>query len=286
MQQSCKVGASIIIPTLNEVENLKELLPGLFRPDREVIVCDNGSADGTVRLVEDAMASFNVRISKGTGSVVDAVLRGIKEARCDKIIVMDGDGSHTPEVVSRMVDSLDKCDIVIGSRFIKGGGSRDTLKNRFISKGFNLLAFFLAPRIKDRASGFWGLRRNLVDTPIRCTTKPMLEYLVRSSHNSVREVPYIFLPRISGESKIGRSPTTVLKELYSLVLLYIYKFQKPIKFCIVGGSGVGINLGILLFLTEVFHVWYFFSAVVAIFIVAVWNYIFHNFWTFKNKKLL
>ncbi len=281
-----KSRVSIIIPVLNECENLKVLLPQLFRSSWEVIVCDNGSTDGTQSLVEDARSSFNIKLSKGTGTVVDALLRGISLASSDKVIVMDGDCSHSPEIVPLMARHLEETDMVIGSRYCKGGGSRDTFINRFISRGFNLLSIGLAPGIKDRVSGFWGIRKGLSGVPIRNTCKPMLEYLVRGHLRSILEIPYTFVPRTKGESKLGRSLITMIKELYSLFLLYIYKFQKPIKFCIVGGSGVGINLGILWFLTEVGHVWYFFSALVAIFVVAIWNYILHNFWTFKQKRLL
>ena len=276
---------SIVVPVLNEYESLKELLPRLFSPDCEVIVADNGSTDGTVRLVEEAMSSFGVRLSKGTGSVTDAILRGIGAARSEKIVIMDGDGSHSSEVVTRMVSALDEHDMVVGSRYTDGGNSRDSLKNRIISRGFNLLSLPLAPGVKDRASGFFGVRKSLTETRIRDTVKPMLEFLVRGKPTSVVEVPYTFRPRQLGSSKLGRT-SSIPRAFLDTVHLYLYRFRKPLKFCIVGGSGMGINLGFLLFLTETVHVYYVFSAALAILLATVWNYILNNYWTFGHKGLL
>lgn len=74
--------------------------------------------------------------------------------------------------------------------------------------------------------------------------------------------------------------------MISTIVLVLKKFQKPIKFCLVGGTGMGLQLGILALLTEVGHVWYILSAAIAILIVAIWNYTMHNYWTFGNKRLL
>ena len=272
--------ASIVIPTLNEYENLRVLLPQLFTPDWEIIVCDNGSTDGTVRLVEDAAANFNVRLSKGTGTVTDAILRGLREARSGKIIVMDGDGSHSPDVVYRLVSALDESDMVVGSRYIKGGRSKDSFKNKVISRGFNLLTYPLVPGIKDRASGFWGIRKSLVKTPIRNTVKPMLEYLVRGNPVSVLEVPYTFQPRLGGEPKLGKP---IFKTLVDLVFLYFQKFNRFIKFCCVGGIGTLVCLGVTYLFTEVAGFWYMLSVAVGALAAAVWNFTGHKFVTYAKE---
>ena len=175
--------------------------------------------------------------------------------------------------------------MVVGSRCLKEGGSRDTFKNRFISKVFNWLALPLAPRVRDRASGFWCIQKNLIDIPIRDTVKPVLEYIVRGKLKSVIEIPYVFSPRKLGSTKHNRS-TLVVKTFWDLLMLYLYKFKRPLKFLTVGGVGVGVNLGLLAFLTEVVHVWYIASAVVGILIATAWNYVMNNYWTFENKDLL
>lgn len=285
MQQLSRGQASIIIPVLNEKENLKELLPRLFSFDCEVIVADNGSTDGTVRLVEDAVSSFNIRLSKGTGTVTDAILRGIKLVSYDKIIVMDGDGSHDFQIIGRMVSALDEHDMVVGSRYASGGGSKDSLKNRIISRGFNLLTLLLAPGVKDRASGFFGIRKSLTNTKIRNTVKPMLEYLVKGKPSSVVEVPYTFRKRELGSSKLGRT-SSIPKAFLDLIHLYLAKYHKFVKFCLVGGCGAIIHLGIVALFTEVFGLWYMLSVVFGIGIATMWNFTGNFLWTFGSSGSL
>jgi len=246
-----------------------------------VIIADNGSTDGTVRLVGDARYSFDVILSKGTGTVTDAILRGIREASSDKIIVLDADLSHPPEVVHRLVTALDEHDMVVGSRYIKGGSSKDTCWNRFLSGGLNLLSFPLVPRVKDRASGFFGIRKSLVDIPIRNTIKPMLEYLVRANPVSVCEVPYTFQPRKVGEAKLGKP---ILKTLLDLGFLYLQKYNRFLKYCVVGGIGTLIVLGVTYLCTEVAGLWYMLSLVIAALVAAVWNFTGHRFVTYAKER--
>lgn len=272
---------SIVIPVLNEKENLKVLLPGLLSPNCEIIVCDNGSKDGTQRLVEDAQSSFGFKLSKGSGTVVDAVLRGMKLVSCDRIIVMDGDLSHDFQVVPKMAKALDEYDMVIGSRYTRGGCSRDTFLNRFISRGFNLLSYPLAPKVKDRASGFFGIRQGLADTPIRNTVKPMLEYLVRANPTSVVEIPYTFQPRTRGKAKLGKP---IMKSLVDLGFLYLQKFNRFIKYCCVGGIGTLVVLATTYLFTEVAGLWYMFSVVAGAFAAAIWNFTGHRFITYAREK--
>ena len=224
---------SVVLPVLNEVDNLRELLPNLLSPGCEVIVCDNGSTDGSVELVEVSLGNFNLRLSKGTGTVTEAILRGLKLAYYDNIVIMDSDNSHPPEVARRLAMSLDSRDMVIGSRYLEGGSSKDTFKNKLISKLFNLFTYLLAPKIKDRASGFWAIKKELVEVSIRDTVKPVLEYIVRGKFSNVVEVPYVFEPRKLGSTKHNRS-TLIVKTFWDLLILYSFKFQKPIKFLIVG----------------------------------------------------
>ena len=274
---------SVIIPTLDEEENLRVLLPRLLRPECEVIICDNSSGDGTVSVA----LSTGAKVSKGAGTVVDAILRGFKLATADRIVVMDADMSHPPTLVPSIVQLLDKHDIVVGSR-IK---SRDTVKNRLISRLYNLLSWGLAPKVKDRASGFWGIKKILLSTPIRNTKKPLLEFLVRSKHNSVAELPYVFSPRHSGKSKLGRSPFTILSELWSLFLLYMVKYRL-LNYAVVGGIGYIINLGVYYPLTLVFEqqvtflgqVFYLPPYIISASLAGTCNYFFNKWWTFGDRK--
>jgi len=275
---------SIVIPILDEVENLKILLPKLLSPDWEIIICDNGSSDGSVRLVEDAVIDFNIKLSRGSGSVADAVIRGLREATSSKIIVMDGDLSHSPDAIPEMIERLDRVDLVVGSRYVKGGRSRDSLSNKIISWGLGILTWMLAPKIKDRVSGFFGIRKEFVSTPIRATSKPMLEFLVRANPLVVEEVPYTFEPRRNGSSSIGRSPRIIVSTLVDVFLLYLQRFNRFVKFCLIGGVGTLIVLGLTYILTEYAGFWYMSSVVISAFAAAVWNFTGNRLWTFSTKK--
>lgn len=278
---------SIVLPCLNEEESLKTLIPELLRKDCEIIVCDNGSTDGSVVFIRGlCVTNPNLKISSGRGTVVDAILRGVVNSTCDKIVVMDSDGSHPVAAIDKMVESLKSNDIVVGSRYRYGAGSKDTLVNRVLSRGFNILSYPLVPFISDRSSGFWAARREVFYPSIRNTLKPMLEFIVRGKVTRIGEVPYLFNPRVTGHSKLGRSFKTLLKEFYGLALLYGVRFQRPIKFLTVGGLGIGINLGLLAFFTEVVGLWYVLSSFLAIITTTIFSYLANNYWTFKNKDLL
>lgn len=281
---------SVVLPVVDEVDSLRRLLPYLLHPGCEVIVCDNGSTDGSVRLVEDAIPNFNIRLLKGTGTVTDAILRGIREAYYEDVVVMDSDGSHPPEFVGRLAMSLDGKDMVIGSRYIKNGSSKDTLKNKLISKLFNLMTYFLAPKVKDRASGFWAIKKSKFDYSIRNTVKPMLECLVRGKLTNVVEVPYTFEPRVLGRTKHNRS-TLVLKTFWDIFLLYMVKFR-ILNYIVVGGIGTIINLSIYYPLTLLFQqkvtflgqVFYLPPFIVSSFLAGNFQYFMSRHWTFGDRR--
>lgn len=271
---------TVVLPVLNELDNLVILLPELEKLGCEIIVCDNGSTDSGPEYVK--YYHRDVILSKGWGTVVNAIQRGLTLASHDKVLVMDSDLSHPVATVPLLIRVLGvgNTEVVVGTRLKSG----DSLRNRLISWGFNTLSYFLVPRIKDRSSGFWAARLSLIrDVKIRNTTKPMLEYIVRGKISKIGEVGYEFKPRQSGQSKIGKP---ILKEFYSLALLYISKFQRPIKFCMVGGSGALLQLSLLALFTEVFGLFYILSSVASIGIVTWWTYLWNNYWTFKQESVM
>ncbi len=279
---------SIIVPVKNEIESLRYLLPDLCRNGRMVLVCDGGSTDGTQELVESYSREFGslqlVPAPEVPGTVVDAILRGIWVSNGSDIIVVDGDGSHPPSLVDKIEKALASSDLVIGSRYMKGGSTKDTLLNRIYSMGLNTLTWGLAPRVKDRVSGVFGIRGHLTKTTIRNTVKPMLEFLVRADPKTVREVPYDFVLRSSGESSIGRGPKVVAKAFLDICFLYLRKYHRFVKFCLIGGIGTLIVLGITYILTEFAGLWYMASVVVAAFAAAVWNFTLNRLITFATPR--
>lgn len=275
---------SVVIPVLNEVENLRVLLPQVLNPHCEVIICDNGSTDGTVELVRANLKSpdLHLKLSEGRGTVTDAILRGVQASNYDSIVVMDGDLSHPPEAIQKIVNALDIHDLVIGSRYCKGGKSLDTFLNRFISKLGNYLTLGLAFGIRDRMSGFFGIRKTLAATDIRQGCKPMLEYLVRGNPTSYTEIPYTFTPRVYGETKIGRSGI-LYKTLTEVFNLYAVKYKQFIKFVTVGGIGALFYMGFTYLFASVLGMWILYGALVGAMIATLWNFTFNKFWTFGSE---
>jgi len=277
---------TVVIPTLNEADNLKLLLPEISNENCSIIVCDNGSTDNTV----DVATSLGAAVSHGRGTVVDAILRGLAAAGPGPVVVMDADLSHPPELVTELVDGLfGGRRLAIGSRWQNYDGT----KNRLISKVGNLLCWGLCPKVQDRMSGYFCVRKTSLDgigvngNFDRSTTKPMLEILVKSGAYDAGEfveIPYAFKPRLKGKSKLGRG-LNLFTTLRHVAKLYIYKYRKMLKFLLVGGVGIGVNLGLLAFFTEVAGIWYMLSAVLGILIATMWNFAMNNLWTFGDRNL-
>src|SRR4030042_3409976 len=276
---------SVILPVLNEAENLRVLIPQLQEDPScsEILICDKGSTDSS----QEVALSLGARVSIGTGTVVDAITRGLSLETNDRVVVMDADLSHPPSLVPLMASWLDCLDVVVASRYKDWGMNHDSLKNRVLSKAVTWLSFGLAPRVSDRGSGFWAAKSESAKVITqRKSTKPLLEVLVRNKDLKVAEAPSLFYPRATGKSKIGR-PLSVIYDTFSSILqLYIVKFQRPLKFCVVGGTGILLNLGVLWVLTERASLYYVVSSTLAILVATVWNYLFNNYWTFGKMDLI
>ena len=245
---------SIIIPTYKEKENINSLVErihnSLSKYDYEIVIVDDNSADGSEELVADLAKKYPVKIlvRKNKRGLSSAVVDGITSTDSDFVIVMDADLQHPPEVLPDIVKALESHDFVMGSRYIKGGSPGEwKLSRKIVSKVATLMALPIAPKVKDRMSGFFGFKRAIVDTATLSPTgwKIGLEILVRSKFKAVTEVPYTFVPRARGESKLSRR---IMGEyVRQLIDLYSYKYQ-ILNFMVVGGIGYVINLVLYNFL--------------------------------------
>ena len=286
---------SLVIPTYNEKENIPQILLKLREEflknkiDGEIIVVDDNSPDGTGEVLESEKIKYrNLKVihRKGKLGLSSAVLEGFKIAEGDILGVMDADLSHPPEKVSLMWEAIEDSDLVIGSRYAKGGRIENwSLDRKILSKGATFLARIFV-NIKDPMSGFFMIKRNLVHGQEINSKgfKILLELLLKTNCQKVTEIPIIFKNRIEGKSKAG------FKEIiYYLVNLIGYLFYKKeivsqfIKFSLVGLVGTFINLFILYTLTEYFQIYYVISALFAFFIAATVNFIFNKIWTFQEK---
>lgn len=310
---------SIIVPTYNESQNIISMLKSIREniPKgmlAETIVVDDNSPDGTGRLVEDYVEGLR-RLAEDTVNVVhrkvrkglaSAILNGIQSAKADTIIVMDSDFSHPPQVIPRLLETLRQyqCDLVVASRYVRGGGTRGwPFKRRMISKGAALIAKLgLRVKTKDPMSGFFAFRRNIINglTFDALGYKFLLEVLVKANENiTIREVPYTFENRRLGKSKLDASLyKTVTEYLRAVWKLYKSKriqeaaarerksvrfVSKAARFFTVGASGFGVNyLVSMLFASGLSEFWYVHANALGIAASLSTNFILNKVWTFED----
>ena len=219
--------ASVVVPTYNEVGNLKNIVEQILAAeDVEIVVVDDASPDGTGELADELAKSYNVKVVHRAGKLglSSAILEGFESSSSEIIGVIDGDLQHPPSVIPKLVKAIeDGADIAVGSRKVKGGGvSNWPAWRKFISWGAGLLARPLTP-VKDSMSGLFFLKKNVL-TGAKIETigfKLGLEILVKGKYDKVVEVPYIFAAREVGESKLGSNEFK--NYIKHLIKLYKYK---------------------------------------------------------------
>lgn len=307
---------SVIIPTYNESQNILMILESVAQNlpsgiDSEIIVVDDDSPDGTGKIVEVYAKNFEKRkghhikvihrhVKRGLSS---AILKGIQAAKGEAIVVMDGDFSHPPQTIQKMLDELQhpECDIVVASRYVKDGSvSGWPFKRRLISKGATKIAQLgLGIKIKDPMSGFFAFKRHIIKNVNfdAIGYKMLLEILVKTKGVMVKEIPYIFTNRKSGSSKLNMS--VVFDYVKAVWKLYRYGksirekekrtsvrfLSKAGRFYTVGASGFFVNyLASFLFGTVLSNLWYLHANMVGIIFSITSNFILNKVWTFEDRN--
>ena len=291
---------TILIPTFEESKTIKNTIVEIDRILKrtsipfEILVVDDNSPDGTARFVREIIPQYPVRlhVRNSHPGLSEAVVEGFTLARGDVIVVTDADGSHDFTKIPEMYkECASGTDIVIGSRYVKGGGIVDwPIKRRIVSFGANFLARTLFPDIKDPISGFFAVKRDLVyHSPLKPRGyKILLEILGRSYWHTFKEIPYTFTNRKSGESKMRAG--TMIDFLYQL--FDIAKFpgrswnevRRMVKFCAVGVSGIFVNMIVLAALIEYASLPLIGASFVATETSIITNFILNNNISFKDIK--
>jgi dolichol-phosphate mannosyltransferase len=199
---------TVLLPVLNERDNLAALLPRLAAVLRridcksEVLVVDGGSGDGTVELARSLGARVFVQRSPGYGG---ALREGFAEAKGQYIVTCDADLSHDPDFVAKLWRARGQADVVIASRYVSGGVAympfhREVLSrvlNRFFAVGLDL-------PVRDLSSGFRLYRAAVLDhlEPTGRNFDVLQEILVKAYAAGWRvvEIPFTYYPRDRGSS--------------------------------------------------------------------------------------
>ncbi|MCM8830286.1 MAG: polyprenol monophosphomannose synthase [Candidatus Omnitrophica bacterium] len=230
-----KKSVAIIIPTYNEKENIVPLIDEILKIplNIKIFVIDDNSPDGTADIVRDTFinnpkVSVYVRVDKkGRGLAGIFGFREALKTSAEIIGEMDADFSHHPSFISRMIEKMDHCDVVIGSRYIKGGKDIERgILRKVVSKMSHIyIKTLLGIKLSDPTSGFRFFRREVIEKIIDKLTSEdpfiiteVLFYL-KKCNVKICEVPIIFYQRNAGTSKL--KPDILFKYLFKVLLLRI-----------------------------------------------------------------
>ena len=295
--QHVSTALSLVIPAFRERENITPLVQRIGRAlegvDYEILIVDDDSRDGTEELVAKLSRHYPLRlvIRRDKKGLASAVVDGFGLADARAIGVMDADLQHPPEILPSLLRALDGgADMAIGSRYVAGGGCEGWgLMRRVISRGAGFLAHLFLPStrgIADPMSGYFMLRPQVIEgADLRPTGyKILLEVLVAGRPSRVAEIPFTFVTRTAGESKLRLSQQVdYLRQIASL-MRRTGELARFLKYCLVGASGVLVNMGLLWLLTEVGGLFYLASAAISIETSIITNFTLNDRFTFPDRR--
>lgn len=208
---------SLISPTSNEAENVHRLVEEtahcLRGVDYELIICDDNSPDLTWQIAGQ-VAAINPRVRvlrrMGNPGLTRSVIDGFTSASGEIVACIDADLQHDPVILPQMLEAMSHADIVIGSRYVKGGstGSWKFVRRVPSWAATKMAQWMLGVEIHDPLSGYFMLRRDdflrIRDKLRGAGFKVLLEIVANSGPCRIQEIPYTFRPRIAGSSKLTR----------------------------------------------------------------------------------
>ncbi len=295
---------TVIIPTFKEEANIRNIInevDGVFKKNAlngEILVVDDNSPDNTIAIVNElkkTKANISLLVRTSDHGLSQSVADGFLHASSDIFVVIDADFSHPPSLIPKMYEEIRVgSDIVIGSRYMEGGGIRKwPLRRRVISLGATFMGRILFPDITDPVSGFFAVRKHVV---AQARLKPrgykiLLEVLGKGVWENDKEIPFEFSDRETGASKLKIK--TIIEYAQQVVDITLFSFshhqsaawrewKKVFKFGIVGLTGVIVNLAVLKLLLMAGisgYIALFFAITLAILNNFVWN----DLWTFQDS---
>jgi dolichol-phosphate mannosyltransferase len=292
---------SVIVPTLNERENIEPLLTlitaALPNTAWEVIFVDDDSRDGTPEHVRaQARRDPRVRCVQRIGrrGLATACMEGVLACASPFIAVMDADLQHDERLLPQMLQVLDNgaADLVIGSRYVPGGGVGDWSSGRVRMSGLatRLARVICKANVADPLSGFFMCRREVFEAALRRMSgqgfKVLLDLLASSPEPPrVRELPYSFRERQHGESKLD----AMIAWEYGMLLAdkLVGRFV-PVRFALfglIGGLGLIVHLGTLWLALNLLGIEFAAAQAVATIVAMTSNFVLNNQFTYRDQRL-
>lgn len=225
---------SIVLPTYNEKGNLKKLLSRILTISRknsltiDIVVVDDNSPDGTANVAlrfAKTHHEIKVIVRKNDHGLAKSIYTGILKADGEYILVMDTDFNHDPNMIPTMAQNIKFNDLIIGSRFINGGGMENKTRN-FLSFLFNIyLRLLLNSPTSDHLSGFFLIKRQyLLQEKVKKVFYGFGDYFIRLIYFAqrdklkIKEIPVFYKNRIAGVSKSRFVPMFITYTLSAIKL--------------------------------------------------------------------
>jgi dolichol-phosphate mannosyltransferase len=292
---------TVVVPTFNEADNIEPLVHKLEKAlidiDWEAIFVDDNSPDGTSTIVAQ-LAARNPRVRLlrriGRKGLSSACIEGILATSSPYLAVIDADMQHDESRLPQMLKLLkeNQADIVVGTRYDKGGSTGELKRNRvFISRASNWAGNLLIKHpISDPMSGFFMLTRttfNAVADQLSGVGFKILLDILSSSNRTIKvaEIAYEMRARQHGESKLD---IIVAFEYISLLLEKTLGKFLPVRFLSfvgVGATGIGVHLLVLWLLHVQTGIGFVTSQFTAILVAMFNNFLLNNVFTHRENRL-
>jgi dolichol-phosphate mannosyltransferase len=294
------LGLSIVVPTFNESGNLHELtrrLDQLLGPAGwEVIFVDDNSPDGTARMAREiARRDTRVRCLQRVGrrGLSSACIEGMLGASAPVIAVMDADLQHDEAILPKMLAEIGQgADLVVATRYTEGGGtgSWDERRKSMSMLATRLSALVLKQPVSDPMSGFFMLRREVLEASVHQLSgmgfKILLDLLASvPTRLRIAEVPYVFRARHAGESKLDSMVMWEYGMLLAEKTVGRYIPVRFLAFSFIGGLGVFVHLAILTVSLKWIGVEFAAAQTVATLLSMVFNFALNNSLTYRDRRL-
>jgi dolichol-phosphate mannosyltransferase len=293
---------AVVVPTFNERDNVATLVARLDRAldgrRWEAIFVDDNSPDGTADAARElARVDARVRVIQRIGrrGLSSACIEGMCATAAPFVAVIDGDLQHDETLLPAMVAALEGdagLDIVIGSRFVEGGGTGDWDRDRVAKSAFatRLSRRVLKADLTDPMSGFFCIRatvlREMVPLLSGIGFKILLDIMTASPRPlAFAELPYTFRVREAGESKLDH-----VVAMEYLIALYDRMFGKivPVRFAMfsgIGALGAAVHLSIVWLFFRVAGAPFVVATVIATLVAMTFNFFLNNALTYRDRRL-
>ena len=292
----------VVVPTFNELANVPILVERLRRAlvacDWEVVFVDDNSPDGTAaaaRAIGEADSRVRCLQRIGRRGLAGACLEGMLGTQARYIAVMDADLQHDETLLAAMLDCLraGRADVVVASRYLSGRSAAGLSPRRArLSRWSNaLVQHLLGIALTDPMSGYFMIRRDAFEPLAPSITsqgfKILLDILATDGGRlRTVELPTTFQERRNGESKLDSKIAIDFAALVTAKLTDDAISARFLLFCLVGLTGLGIHLSVLVVLLTPPLVTFGVAQTIATIGAIAWNFVLNNLFTYRDQRLI